>query len=379
MKTLSYGRQWINDDDIAEVVRVLKGDWLTMGPTVEAFEKSLAEYAGVKHAVTFSSGTAALHGAMYASGMTKGDKAVTTAMTFVATSNSVIYTGATPIFADIDPDTLCMNPKEAVKVIQSNGGKVKAVIPVSFGGYPFEIGAFREIADRYNAVLIEDASHAWGGDRGNHKIGFDADMTTLSFHPVKHITTAEGGAVLTQNDEYARTLRMFRNHGTTRNEAEFVDKPEGIWHSEMQELGYNYRLSEVHCALGLSQMKRLDEFVERRREIARLYFEELSGIEGLTLPPYKEGHAWHLFIARVNEELHGKFFMYLRDNDIRLQVHYRPVPLQPYYRKKYGYKAGDFPEAERYYREAVSLPMFPMMSDDDVLRVTECIKNFAWR
>ena len=378
MKTLSYGRQWINDDDISEVVKVLKGDWLTMGPAVDAFEKSLSEYAGVKHAVTFSSGTAALHGAMFASGMGAGDFAVTTAMTFVATSNSVIYTGATPIFADID-ETFCMNPKEAERTIDSHGGKIKAVIPVSFAGYPFEVEPFRKLADKYNAVLIEDASHAWGGDRENHKIGFDADMTTLSFHPVKHITTAEGGAVLTNNDEYARRLRMFRNHGTTRNPSEFVDEPDGMWHSEMQELGYNYRLSEVHSALGLSQMKRLDEFVARRREIARLYFAQLSGVEGLILPPNKSGHAWHLFIARVKDELHGEFFAYLRDNDIRLQVHYRPVPLQPYYRKKYGYKAGDFPQAEKYYRQAVSLPIFPMMTDDDVLRVCGVIKNFAWR
>ena len=378
MKTLSYGRQWINDDDISEVVKVLKGDWLTMGPAVDAFEKSLSEYAGVKHAVTFSSGTAALHGAMFASGMGAGDFAVTTSMTFVATSNSVIYTGATPIFADID-ETFCMNPKEAERTIESHGGKVKAVIPVSFAGYPFEVEPFRKLADKYNAVLIEDASHAWGGDRENHKIGFDADMTTLSFHPVKHITTAEGGAVLTDNDEYARRLRMFRNHGTTRNPSEFVDEPDGMWHSEMQELGYNYRLSEVHSALGLSQMKRLDEFVARRREIARLYFAQLSGVEGLILPPNKSGHAWHLFIARVKDELHGEFFAYLRDNDIRLQVHYRPVPLQPYYRKKYGYKAGDFPQAEKYYRQAVSLPIFPMMTDDDVLRVCGVIKNFAWR
>ena len=376
--TLSYGRQWINEDDIAEVVKVLRGDWLTMGPTVDAFEESLADYAGVKHAVTFSSGTAALHGAMYAAGLGSGDFAATTALTFVATSNSVIYTGATPIFADID-DTFCMNPAEAELTIESHGGHVKAIIPVSFAGYPFEIEPFRKLADKYSAVLIEDASHAFGGDRGNHKIGFDADMTTLSFHPVKHITTAEGGAVLTNNDEYARRLRMFRNHGTTRNASEFVDEAPGPWHSEMQELGYNYRLSEVHCALGLSQMKRLDEFVARRREIAEMYFSQLSGVEGLTLPPEKSGHAWHLFIARVKDELHGEFFAYLRDNDIRLQVHYRPVPLQPYYRKNYGYKAGDFPQAEKYYRQAVSLPIYPLMTDDDVLRVCGVIKNFAWR
>ena len=378
MKTLSYGRQWINDDDIEAVVKVLRGDWLTMGPAVDSFEKSLAEYAGVKHAVTFSSGTAALHGAMNASGMAKGDYAATTALTFVATSNSVIYTGADPIFADID-DTFCMSPAETERAIESHGGHVKAIIPVSFAGYPFDIEPFRKLADKYNAVLIEDASHAFGGDRANHKIGFDADMTTLSFHPVKHITTAEGGAVLTNNDEYARRLKMFRNHGTTRNSAEFLDEADGPWHSEMQELGYNYRLSEVHSALGLSQMRRLDEFVERRREIARLYFAQLSGVEGLILPPATVGHAWHLFIARVKEELHREFFTYLRDNDIRLQVHYRPVPLQPYYRKKYGYKSGDFPHAEKYYRQAVSLPIFPLMTDDDVLRVCGVIKNFAWR
>lgn len=359
-------------------MKVLRGDWLTMGPTVDAFEKSLAEYAGVKHAVTFSSGTAALHGAMYAAGLGSGDFAATTALTFVATSNSVIYTGAAPIFADID-DTFCMNPAEAERTIESHGGHVKAIIPVSFAGYPFEIEPFRKLADKYSAVLIEDASHAFGGDRGNHKIGFDADMTTLSFHPVKHITTAEGGAVLTNNDKYAHKLRMFRNHGTTRNASEFVDEAPGPWHSEMQELGYNYRLSEVHCALGLSQMRRLDEFVARRREIAGIYFSQLSGVEGLTLPPEKSGHAWHLFIARVKDELHGEFFAYLRDNDIRLQVHYRPVPLQPYYRKKYGYKAGDFPQAEKYYSQAVSLPIYPLMTDDDVLRVCGVIKNFAWR
>lgn len=376
MKVLSYGRQCISDEDIAEVVKVLKGDWLTMGPTVEKFEKSLADYAGVKHAVTFSSGTSALHGAMYASGLTQGDKAITTALTFIATSNAVLYTGATPIFADIN-ETFCLDPDKAGRAIENNGGKVKVIAPVSFAGYPFEIEPFKKLAKKYNAVLIEDASHAWGGDRNNHKIGFDADMTTLSFHPVKHITTAEGGAVLTDSDEYAKRLKMFRNHGTTRDESEFQDTPDGRWHSEMQILGYNYRMSEVSCALGLSQMKRLDEFVLRRREIAKLYLEQLRDVKGLMLPPSKEGHAWHLFVVRVKDSgLHGQLFEYLRDNDIRLQVHYRPVPLQPYYRNNFGYKAGDFPEAERYYSQAISLPIYPSMENSDVIRVAECIKKF---
>ena len=379
MKTLSYGRQWINDDDIAEVVRVLKGDWLTMGPTVSAFEESLASYAGVKHAVTFSSGTAALHGAMYAAGLGKGDYAITTALTFVATSNSAIYMGATPLFGDIDPETLCLDPKHAERLAASHAGKVKAVVPVSFAGYPFDATPFREIAAKTGAVFIEDASHAWGGDRGTHKIGFDADMTTLSFHPVKHITTAEGGAVLTNSDDYAHKLRMFRNHGMTRDSAEFVDVPDGVWHSEMQDLGYNYRLSEVHCALGLSQMKRLDAFVARRRELAALYLEQLAGVEGLILPTSTDGHAWHLFALQVREDLHKDMFMFLKENGINPQVHYRPVPLQPYYRQQFGYKAGDFPEAERYYSRAMSLPLFPLMEDSDVRRVTDTIKKFIGR
>ena len=379
MKTLSYGRQWINDDDIAEVVRVLKGDWLTMGPTVSAFEESLANYAGVKHAVTFSSGTAALHGAMYAAGLGKGDYAITTALTFVATSNSAIYMGATPLFGDIDPETLCLDPKHAERLAASHAGKVKAVVPVSFAGYPFDAKPFREIAAKTGAVFIEDASHAWGGDRGTHKIGFDADMTTLSFHPVKHITTAEGGAVLTNSDDYAHKLRMFRNHGMTRDSAEFVDVPDGVWHSEMQDLGYNYRLSEVHCALGLSQMKRLDAFVARRRELAALYLEQLAGVEGVILPTSTDGHAWHLFALQVREDLHRDMFMFLKENGINPQVHYRPVPLQPYYRQQFGYKAGDFPEAERYYSRAMSLPLFPLMEDSDVRRVTDTIKKFLGR
>ena len=379
MKSLSYGRQWINDEDIAAVVNVLKGDWLTMGPTVSAFEESLAGYAGVKHAVTFSSGTAALHGAMYAAGLGKGDYAITTALTFVATSNSAIYMGATPLFGDIDPETLCLDPKHAERLADSHAGKVKAVVPVSFAGYPFDATPFREIAAKTGAVFIEDASHAWGGDRGTHKIGFDADMTTLSFHPVKHITTAEGGAVLTNSDDYAHKLRMFRNHGMTRDSAEFVDVPDGVWHSEMQDLGYNYRLSEVHCALGLSQMKRLDEFVARRRELAALYLEQLAGVEGVILPTSTDGHAWHLFALQVREDLHRDMFMFLKENGINPQVHYRPVPLQPYYRQQFGYKIGDFPESERYYSRAMSLPLFPLMEDSDVRRVTDTIKKFLGR
>ena len=354
MSKLSYGRQWINDDDIAEVVRVLQSDWLTMGPTVEAFEARLAEYVGMKHAITYSSGTSALHGAMTAIGLHEGDYAITTSMTFTATSNSILYTGATPIFTDIDPKTLCMDMKQASSLMNDH---VKAIVPVSFAGYPLDIISLRKLAHDNGAVLIEDASHALGHDRTEH-----ADLMTLSFHPVKHITTGEGGAVLTNNDEYAERLRRFRNHGT-------INK-------EMHELGYNYRLSEIHCALGLSQMKRLDEFISRRRELASLYLSELSDVPNIILPPSHEHHLWHIFALQVKNGLRDSLSEYLSSHDINPNRHYKPVPLHAYYREHYGYKPGDFPESERYYEQEISLPLYPLMTNDDVMRVCECIKEY---
>ncbi|MBQ3397182.1 MAG: aminotransferase class I/II-fold pyridoxal phosphate-dependent enzyme [Synergistaceae bacterium] len=357
MKKLSYGRQWINDDDIAEVVRILRGDWLTMGPTVEAFEKRLAEYVGMKHAITYSSGTSALHGAMNAAGLHDGDYAITTAMTFAATSNSVIYTGATPIFVDIDPCTLCLDVTKAESLAREYAGKIKAIVPVSFAGYPLDMKAYRKIANENNAVLIEDASHALGHDRKEF-----ADMMTLSFHPVKHITTGEGGAVLTNDDTYAEKLKHFRNHG--------------MYEKQMHELGYNYRLSEIHCALGLSQLKRVDAFIARRRELAALYLSQLSGVENIKLPPSDKNHVWHIFALQVESNLRDELAEYLREHDINPTTHYKPVPLMPYYRERFGFKSGDFSEAEKYYEQEISLPLYPLMEDSDVKRVTECIKEF---
>ena len=354
MKKLSYGRQWINDDDIAEVVKILRGDWLTMGPTVEAFESRLADYAGMKHAVTFSSGTSALHGAMNAIGLHEGDYAITTAMTFTATSNSILYVNATPLFTDIDPDTLCMDIKQAESLMNE---KVKAIVPVSFAGYPLDIEALKKLAHENNAVLIEDASHALGRDRKEY-----ADIMTLSFHPVKHTTTGEGGAVLTNNDDYAEKLKHFRNHGT--------------YNKEMLELGYNYRLSEIHCALGLSQMKRVDEFIARRRELAEIYLSELSDVPNIILPPSHKHHVWHIFALQVTNGLRDSLADYLREHDINPNTHYKPVPLMPYYRERFGYKPGDFPESERYYEQEISLPLYPMMTNEDVKRVTDSIKEY---
>jgi UDP-4-amino-4,6-dideoxy-N-acetyl-beta-L-altrosamine transaminase len=382
VKSLSYGRQWIDDADIAEVVNVLRGDWLTQGPAVESFEKALADYIGVRHVVVFSSGTAALHGAVAAAGVGEGDRVLTTPLTFAATANAALYVGAEPVFADIYHGTLCLDPDKAEEKLQELPRKIKAMIPVSFAGYPFDIEPFKIMAHDYDVVLIEDACHALGGYRGSdrygnmRKVGCDADMTVLSFHPVKHVTTGEGGAVATDDDEFARSLRLFRNHGITRDPETFQEKPDGPWHSEMQMLGFNYRLSDIHCALGFSQLKRLDAFLARRRELADLYRKHMAGLRGVYQPPALEGHAYHLFPLRVIPELRSALFAHLALHGIRLQVHYPPVPLHPYYKKRFGYKEGDFPEAERFYQGAISLPLFPLMEDTDVERVVDCIAEF---
>ena len=377
MDPLTYGRQWIDEADVAEVANVLRGDWLTQGPLVERFERALAEYVGVKHVAVFSSGTAALHGAVAADGLGESDRLLTTPLTFVATANAALYVGAEPVFADICEETLCMNPLKAEKKLEELPRKIKAIVPVSFGGYPFDIGPFQVMAEEYGAVLIEDACHSLGGERGDsRKVGCDADMTVFSFHPVKHITTGEGGAVATNDVEFARRLRLFRSHGIPRDSSTFEDIPDGPWHNEMQMLGFNYRLSDIHCALGLSQLRRLDVFIARRRELAELYRKHIAGLEGVYQPPARAGHAYHLFPIRVAPACRAALFAHLAENGIRLQVHYPPVPFHPYYRKRFGYKKGDFPDAEKFYEETISLPLFPSMKDEDVIRVVNCLKDF---
>jgi UDP-4-amino-4,6-dideoxy-N-acetyl-beta-L-altrosamine transaminase len=365
------------------VTEALQGDWLTQGPVVDRFEKALAEYIGVRHVIVFSSGTAALHGAVAAAGLKEGDWLLTTPLTFAATANAALYVGAEPVFADIDRGTLCMDPIKAERKLEELPRKIKVILPVSFAGYPFDIEPFKFMAQEYGAVLIEDACHALGGYRGSyrnynspHKIGYDADMTAFSFHPVKQITTGEGGAVATNQDAFAKRLRLFRNHGITRDPAQFTEAADGPWHSEMLTLGYNYRLSDIHCALGLSQLKRLDAFLGKRHELVALYRGLIAGLRGVLQPPANDGHAYHLFPIRVSPEIRGALFSYLAENDVRLQVHYPPVPLHPYYKKRFNYKKGDFPEAERFYESAISLPLFPLMEEDDVIRVVDCIKKF---
>jgi UDP-4-amino-4,6-dideoxy-N-acetyl-beta-L-altrosamine transaminase len=372
-KNLPYGRQSINEDDISAVTEVLRGDWLTTGPAVQNFESAVADYAGASYAVSFSSGTAALHGAMHAAGVTRGDLVLAPPMTFAATTNSAIYCGARPLFADISADSLCLDPALAKEACENAASPVKVIIPVSYAGYPVDLKPFRELASAIGAVLIEDAAHALGAERGNLKVGAEADMTVLSFHPVKHITTAEGGMVLTNNERFAKRMKLFRSHGIVKSPQEFTRPYDGPWDNDMIGIGYNYRLSDVASALGLSQMKRLGAFVARRREIASLYRKALSGECGLSLklPPDCPGHSYHLFPVWVRPDIRKRVFESLRQNGIGVQVHYVPVHLHTYYRENFGFKPGDFPRAEEFSSGEISLPIYPDMDDKDVMYVTE--------
>jgi UDP-4-amino-4,6-dideoxy-N-acetyl-beta-L-altrosamine transaminase len=366
MAFLPYGHQWIDEEDIAAVVKVLRGDWLTQGPSVELFERTLAEKLSVRHAVAFANGTAALHGAYYAAGVGPGDEVLTSPMTFAATANAACYLGATPVFADMDPATLCLSPSEAAKRISP---RTKVIAPVSFAGYPAPIRALRPLTERCGALIVEDACHALGGEREGRLVGRDADLTAFSFHPVKHITTGEGGMVVTDDDNLARRLRLFRTHGITKDPVQMERVPDGPWYTEMLDLGYNYRLSDLHCALGASQMRRLDAFVARRRELAALYDLRFRDVPGVRIPPAHSGHAYHLYPIQVEPRLRRFVFDRLREREIGVMVHYPPVPLHPYYRKRFGYVPGDFPQAESYYAGAISLPMFPSMTEGDLDRV----------
>lgn len=373
---LSYGQQWINDEDIQAVLEVLQSDYITQGPAIARFEQAVADYAGARYAVAFASGTAALHGACFAADIGPGDEVITTPITFLASSNCVLYQGGTPVFADIDPRTYNLNPSEAEKHITP---RTKAIIPVDFTGQPVELDQFRELADRHGLVLIEDAAHSLGAEYGGRKVGAIADMTMFSFHPVKHVTSAEGGMIVTNNERFYRRLQMFRNHGMTK-EADRLERNDGPWYYEMQELGYHYRMTDMQAALGASQMKRLDAFVQRRRDIARIYTEAFTGMPGV-VTPYQHPQArssWHLYMLRFQagcfQADRKALFEALRAEGIGVNVHYIPVYRQPYY-KGLGYPQQACPVAEHYYEEAITLPLFPKMTDDDVNDVVQAVKK----
>ncbi len=375
---LPYGRQSIDEADIQAVVDVLRSDWITQGPNIERFERSVAEYVGAKYAVAFSNGTAALHGACHAAGIGPGDEVITTPITFLASSNSVLYCGGTPVFADIRPDTYNIDPDRVAALITP---RTKAIIGVDFSGQPVEADKLAMLAKDNGLIFIQDAAHSLGAEYGGRKVGVWADMTMFSFHPVKHVTTGEGGVIVTDREDLRDALLLFRNHGMTKDPS-LLEKNDGPWYYEMHELGYNYRMTDLQAALGVSQMAKLPRFIERRKQIAARYNEAFSGIKGLTVP-YQHPAAyssWHLYVLRWDEQVYqggrDRVFSELRARNIGVHVHYIPVYRQPYYRKL-GYEAGLCPHAEAYYHEALSLPIFPAMSDQDVEDVIEAVLSVA--
>lgn len=377
---LPYGRQWIDEEDIARVLEVLRSDWITQGPLIARFEEALARATGARHAVAFSSGTASLHAACFAAGIGPGDEVITTPFSFAACANAVLYQGGRPVFADVSGDTGNLDPAETLKAITP---RTRALLPVDYAGHPADIDAFRELARERGLLVIEDAAHSIGARLSGRPVGALADLTTFSFHPVKTITTGEGGAVTTDDDNLARRLRLFRTHGITKERGEFVqsDLEHGPWYYEMQELGFNYRITDFQCALGLSQIRRIEEFVARRGAIVSRYREVLGGDEALRVPALRPevSPAWHIFPLRLRLEKlragRGEIFKTLRERGLGVQVHYIPTHLQPYYRKHFGHAPGDFPKAEAWYAAEISLPLFPRMTEEDVEDVIGIVKD----
>ena len=368
---LPYGRQSLDDADIQAVVEVLKSDWLTTGPKVGEFEERFAAWVGARHAVSFSSGTAALHGAAFAAGLEAGDEAITTPMTFCATANCILYQGATPVFADVSPDTLNLDPKEVSKKVSA---RTKAIFAVDYAGHPAALDELGQLAETQvpqgrSPLLIEDACHALSAEYRGKRVGGIADMTVFSFHPVKHLTTGEGGMVTTNDARLAETLRRFRNHGISSEARERQEA--GQWFYEMVLLGFNYRLTEIACALGLSQLERLDANVARRREIAAQYGEAFRDLPAIVIPAVREdvNPAWHLYPIRLKLEMlavgRGEIFQALRAENIGVNVHYIPVHQHPYYRERSKSKES-YPVTEHAYERLISLPMFHSMTVQDV-------------
>jgi perosamine synthetase len=373
---LPYGRQSIAEEDIQAVVHVLRSDWLTTGPKVEEFEEAFAAWVGSKYAVSFSSGTAALHGAAFAAGIGPGDEAITTPLTFAATANCILYQGGTPVFADVMTDTMNIDPE---RIAEGANSRTKVLLPVDYAGHPADLDSILKIAERNGLTVIEDACHALGAEYRQRRVGSISHMTVFSFHPVKHLTTGEGGMVTTDNPKFADALRKFRNHGISSNARD--RQREGQWHYEMVLLGFNYRLPDIACALGLQQLGRLDANVARRRAIAARYSAALREMPGAIVPAIAQGvlPAWHLYPIRVDSSRltagRAEVFRALRAENIGVNVHYVPVHLHPYYRDRFGYKGGEFPNAESAYESLISLPMFHGMTDADVADVISAVEK----
>jgi len=374
MNYIPYGRQFIDEDDIQAVIETLQSNFLTQGPKIKEFEDKLALRVGARYAVAISNGTAALHAACFAAGIGVGDEVITSPITFAASANCALYVGAKPVFADIDPKTYNIDPTEIRKKITN---KTKAIIPVHYTGQPCNIDEIIRIAKEFNLIIIEDGAHALGADFNGRKIGSIGDMTTFSFHPVKHITTGEGGAITTDNKKLYERLLLFRSHGITRDLDKLI-KNEGPWYYEQQELGYNYRITDIQATLGISQLNKLDDFVNRRREIAKRYNEAFVKLDGV-FTPYQlkcTNNSWHLYVLQFELEKlkinRKQVFEELRSQNIGVNVHYIPVYYHPFY-QKLGYEKGLCPNAERIYERIISLPIYPKMCDEDVDYVIKTI------
>ena len=387
---ISYGKQSIDQADIDSVVEILKGDWLTQGPAVEIFESDLKNYFGANHACAVTNGTAALHLVGLALGWQSGDIVITSPLTFLATANCIVYAGATPDFVDIDPVTYTIDPnlvEERIKYHQSKGKEVKAIIGVDYAGHSCDWKALREIANKYELQLVNDNCHALGaryfGDK-QYAVKY-ADLITQSYHPVKHLTTGEGGAVLTNNSDFDEKIRRLRTHGMTKDNSKFSIQHQSLnepWYYEMHEVGFNYRITDFQCALGSSQLMKLDQFVIKRCEIAIRYNEGFEGNQLLIIPNVSStvSHAFHLYPLQVDFQKISlnkiDLFREFEKLNIKLQVHYIPVHTQPYYMEKFGFQWGDYPIAEEYYEKVISLPMYPSLSTSEIEYIIEKINAF---
>ncbi len=375
---IPYGRQSIDEVDIAAVVDVLQSDWLTTGPTLLEFEQAVAQMVDTREAVAVSNGTAALHCAMHAIGLQPGDEVILPPLTFVATANAIVMCGGVPVFADVDPETLLLDPQ----AVEANvTPRTKAILAVDYAGQPCDYDALRQIANRHGLVLMADACHALGASLNGRPVGSLADMTIFSFHPVKAMTTGEGGMVVTQRCRYAKRIRMFRNHGITTDHQERLAKQ--TWEYQMVCLGMNYRLTDFQSALGLSQLRKLQGWVTRRQAIASQYDNALATIPGIQPVPARSGvsHAYHLYVIQVEQEACGvdraTMFSVLRDQGIGVQVHYIPVHLQPFYREQFGTEPGLCPHAEAAYENILSLPIYPVLKNEEVDQVIGAVQGIV--
>jgi perosamine synthetase len=373
---IPYGRQSIDEDDIKAVLEVLRSDWLTTGPKVVEFEQAFADYVGAQETVAVCNGTAALHAAMYALKIGPGDEVIVPAMTFVSTANCVVFQGGTPVFSDVDPGTLLIDPASVEAHITP---RTKAIIAVDFAGQPCDYDSLRALANRHSLTLVADACHSLGGSYKGFPVGSLAKLNTFSFHPVKHITTGEGGMITTDNPKLAKRMRVFRNHGITTDHRQ--REALGSWFYEMIDLGYNYRITDFQCALGLSQLNKLSSWVARRQEIARRYdaaFAELPALKPLVVRD-DVSHAYHLYVIRLDttelRTTRSEVFSSLRAEGIGVNVHYIPVHLHPFYRERFGTKPGLCPMAETVYEKLISLPIFPTMTHDDIEYVTAAVRK----